>query len=93
MYKCSIDHLNFYFYSMIRWTDHRESVSNITKSMSLQSFNCVQWIHHIRIHLGPKNIFLYSIYSKIFLYGVNFTLVLRFGDYKYILIYIVYIPL
>ena len=30
--------------------------------------------------LGTKENFLYSINSRIFLYGINFTLVLRFGD-------------
>ena len=67
--------------------NENKNVEKIKKMIGHSTVNCIlQWIHHIRIPLGPKNIFLYSIYSKIFLYGVNFTLVLRFGDYKYILI-------
>ena len=37
----------------------------------------LQWIHHIRVCSG--------INSRIFLHGINYTLVLRLWDYKYIL--------
>ena len=52
--------------------------------------NILQWIQHIRMCSGPKeNILIYSMNSRIFLYGTNFTIVLQWGI-RNIFLYSVY---